>query len=76
MYHIFISSPSNRINHYTTTIKHSSTFHIMGGKDPTGELGKVAETLPDIADPDAGLSEEERQAIVGPAPISMRIPPC
>lgn len=41
----------------------------MGEKDPTGELGKVAEILPDTADPDAGLSEEERQAIVGPAPI-------
>lgn len=48
----------------------------MGDKDPTGELGKVAEILPDIADPDTGLSEEERQAIVGPAPIFMRIPPC
>jgi hypothetical protein len=49
---------------------------MMGEKDPTGELGKVAEILPDIADPDAGLSEEERQAMVGTAPASIRIPPC
>lgn len=48
----------------------------MGEKDPTGELGKVAEILPDVADPDAGFSEEERQAIVGLSPIPMRVSSC
>lgn len=48
----------------------------MGEKDPTRELGKVAEILPDIADPDAGLSEEERKAIASPAAISILVSLC
>ena len=36
----------------------------MGEHDPTGELGKVGEIVPDITDPDADLSDEERQEIV------------
>ena len=36
----------------------------MGEHDPTGELGKVSEIVPDIADPDADLSDEKRQEIV------------
>ena len=36
----------------------------MGEHDPTGELGKMGEIVPDISDPDANLSDEQRQEMV------------